>query len=435
MDALFDEYLGQTLVGALAVLLGIALYLNERNRTLANRLVAVFLAIVGFAGPLLVLLHGQPGLDHWRAFASMSALLGGCALGCLVPYVRSLVTTAGASPRTRHLFDLMAGTAYAGALAFVVAALVWPRRLFADFYFAVGRPADLARPEFWVFGAGFFLIGLLFTTAWIIVSRLEVDPGERARAVCFGLAAPLLTMATFLTPRLSFAAYTGAIGFAMFGYFRYFGAQGERAVFLSRFLSPQVAELVRLRGLAAITQPQELDLSVVCIDFRGFTPYAEAIPTQAVIDMISDYHEAIGDVVAEHGGMVKDYAGDGILILVGAPIARSDHAPTALALACGARVAAVRVTDRWATGVHPLGLGIGVASGRVTVGAIGETAQMEYTAVGTAVNLAARLCSAAEDGQILVDERIAACANGSVRPRGEVVLKGLTMPSPVYEHI
>jgi class 3 adenylate cyclase len=433
MDALFDQYLGQTLVGALAVLLGIALYLNERNRTIANRLVAVFLVMVGLAGPILVLLDGRPDLEHWRALSIVSAVLGGSVLAALVPYVRSLVTIAGASQRLRGVVDVMAVLAYAAAIFFLVVALAWPRRLFADFYFALDEPADLASGRFWVFGSVFLMVGVLFTTAWIILSRLEVDPGERARAICFGMAAPLLTMATFLSPRLSLAAYTGAIGFAMFGYFRYFGAQGERAVFLSRFLSPQVAELVRLRGLAAITQPQELDLSVVCIDFRGFTPYAEAIPTQAVIDMISDYHEAIGDVVAEHGGMVKDYAGDGILILVGAPIARTDHAPTALAH--GARAAAVRVTDRWATGVHPLGIGIGVASGRVTVGAIGETAQMEYTAVGTAVNLAARLCSAAEDGQILLDERIAACANGSVRPRGEVVLKGLTMPSTVYEYI
>src|SRR5205085_11467804 len=98
----------------------------------------------------------------------------------------------------------------------------------------------------------------------------------------------------------------------------------------------------------------------------------------------------------------------------------------------GARAAAQQVIDRWATGPHPLGVGIGVASGRVTVGAIGDTAQMEYTAVGTAVNLAARLCSAAEDGAILVDRAFSGSA-GTCEPRGEITLKGLSRPTPVFE--
>ena len=230
---------------------------------------------------------------------------------------------------------------------------------------------------------------------------------------------------------MAFVCFTTCLLVAQYGIIRYLGVQGERAAFLSRFMSPQVTELVRLRGLDAVMKPQELDLSVVCIDFRGFTSYTEAIPTQAVIDLISDYHEAIGPVVAEHEGMIKDYAGDGILILVGAPIARTDHAEAALSLARGAMAAAQRVIDRWATGPHPLGVGIGVATGRVTVGAIGDTAQMEYTAVGTAVNVAARLCSAAEDGAILIDAPLARLT--ATTPRGEIALKGLSQPTAVFE--
>jgi class 3 adenylate cyclase len=218
------------------------------------------------------------------------------------------------------------------------------------------------------------------------------------------------------------------------GTFRYLLVQGERVAFLSRFLSPQVAELVRMRGLTEVMQPQEVDLSVVCVDFRGFTSYAEAVPSRAVIDLISDYHEAIAEAVAEHDGMVKDYAGDGILILVGAPIPRQDHAAAAVSMARTAMEAAHAVTDRWATGPHPLGVGIGVATGRVTVGAIGDTARMDYTAVGTAMNGAARLGGAAEDGAILIDEPTAKAVTGmkGVDFRSELDLKGMSTPIAVY---
>jgi len=81
---------------------------------------------------------------------------------------------------------------------------------------------------------------------------------------------------------------------------------------------------------------------------------------------------------------------------------------------------------------HPLGIGVGVATGRVTVGAIGSTTRMEYTAVGTPVNLAARLCSAAEAGEILVDERTGAAAPDDLEPRGAITLKGLSSPVTTY---
>ena len=136
--------------------------------------------------------------------------------------------------------------------------------------------------------------------------------------------------------------------------------------------------------------------------------------------------------MAEHDGMIKDYAGDGILILVGAPIARDDHSTAAVTLAQDALLAAQRITARWATGPHPLGVGIGVASGRVTVGVIGDAARMDYTAVGTPVNVAARLCAVAEDGTILLDEQAAARNEAACEPHGELSLKGLSMPVPVF---
>ena len=108
---------------------------------------------------------------------------------------------------------------------------------------------------------------------------------------------------------------------------------------------------------------------------------------------------------ASVGGTIKDQAGDGVLILVGAPIRFENHAQRALELASKIRASGVPLTARWSGAELQLGLGVGVASGFVSVGVIGTASRLEYTAVGAAVNLASRLCAEAAHGEVLVDER------------------------------
>jgi class 3 adenylate cyclase len=129
-----------------------------------------------------------------------------------------------------------------------------------------------------------------------------------------------------------------------------------------------------------------------------------------VIKTLREYYNAVGRVVAEYGGTVKDYAGDGILILVGAPLPVERHAAVAVEMAWGIRAVAAEVCRKWSTPEHGIGIGVGVASGPVTVGIIGSASRWEYTAVGPAVNLAARLCSEADHLQILIDKRTAELA-------------------------
>src|SRR4029079_10154351 len=104
-------------------------------------------------------------------------------------------------------------------------------------------------------------------------------------------------------------------------------------------------------------------------------------------------------------GTIKDQAGDGVLMLVGAPVAFDDHARRALEMAQRIRESGVAITSLWSEADLRRGVGVGVASGYVTVGVIGAASRLEYTAVGPAVNLAARLCSEALHGAILVDAR------------------------------
>jgi len=176
---------------------------------------------------------------------------------------------------------------------------------------------------------------------------------------------------------------------------------------------------------------------VVCCDLRGFTAFSAGTSSQRVIQILREYYDAVGEAAAAFGGTIKDQAGDGVLILVGAPVPFGDHAQRAVDMARRIRASGMTVTARWSDGDLNLGVGVGVATGFVTVGVIGAASRLEYTAVGPAVNLAARLCSEAAHGQVLVDARTGECmgreAVQRTLARGEALrLKGFAAPVQSY---
>ena len=197
------------------------------------------------------------------------------------------------------------------------------------------------------------------------------------------------------------------------------------------FLSPEVARLVREKGLASVTRQSRSELSVVACDLRGFTAFSEAATPEQVIELLQVYYDAVGQVVNEFGGTIKDHAGDGILSLVGAPIPRPDHAERAVTMALAMRDRIVPILSRW----PGVGLGIGVASGTLTVGAIGGATRLEYVAVGPAANLAARLCERAESGQVLIDQATALLAGDEGRHLEKLEsaeIKGFARPISLF---
>lgn len=201
---------------------------------------------------------------------------------------------------------------------------------------------------------------------------------------------------------------------------------------MSRFLSPQLVSLVNTEGLRGAMRDTVQDLSVVCCDLRGFTAFAAAHSSDQIIALLREYYDAVGTAVLEVEGTIKDYAGDGVLILVGAPVALADHADRAVRLARRIRelVGAV-LADQDAGGTR-LGIGLGVASGPVTVGIVGGDSRLEYAAVGQAVNLAARLCGRAQAGEILLDPATVTLASAAsvdgFHPCSPVELKGFPQP-------
>lgn len=182
----------------------------------------------------------------------------------------------------------------------------------------------------------------------------------------------------------------------------------EERAHLSRFLAPEVTRMVRERGIEATLVHQTVTLTAVCCDLRGFTAYTEQHGAAQMARVLREYYEAIVAAAKRYGATVKDFAGDGALILVGAPIPRPDHAEVGLKLARDLIVAVKRVTDAMSREGAALGVGAGVATGACAVGAIGSQSRLEYTAVGSAVNLASRLCGRAGDAEILISPATAA---------------------------
>lgn len=169
---------------------------------------------------------------------------------------------------------------------------------------------------------------------------------------------------------------------------------------------------------------------VAFIDLRGFTAFAETAEPEEVMDVLREYNAAMGQLVVEHEGTLERFTGDGMMIFFNDPIVVPNPAERAVRMATAMRDRVAKLAARWRMHGCDLGFGIGIADGYATIGAIGFEGRWDYAAIGTVTNLAARLCSEAEAGQILVTSRVAAALEGRIETEevGPLRLKGLTKP-------
>jgi class 3 adenylate cyclase len=204
--------------------------------------------------------------------------------------------------------------------------------------------------------------------------------------------------------------------------------RSERIAKLKRFLAPQVAELVDSRGSEALLAGQRREIVAVFCDLRGFTAFSAKSAPDEIMSVLGDYHETLGTVVMRHGATITSYMGDGVMVLVNAPVQNPDPGFVATQMAIEIQREMRSHIARWKKQGHSLGLGIGLAMGEATVGRIGHESRLDYAAIGPAVNLAARLCAEAADGQILADPAVAAKVEGRIAltALGARALKGLT---------
>ncbi len=208
----------------------------------------------------------------------------------------------------------------------------------------------------------------------------------------------------------------------------------ERAGRLKRFLAPQLAELIVARGDENILETHRRDIVVVFCDLRGFTAFAETAEPEEVLDLLREYHGAMGPVVSASEGTLDHFSGDGIMVFFNDPVPVPDASERAVRMAIEMRGAAGRLQAQWRRQGREIGFGAGIARGYATLGQIGFAERVDYTAIGTVCNLAARLCAEAKDGQILVSRRVAAAVEDTVRLEevGDLALKGLMQAVAVY---
>jgi len=208
----------------------------------------------------------------------------------------------------------------------------------------------------------------------------------------------------------------------------------ERIGRLRRFLSPQLDEMIVSSGEERIFESHRRDIVVLFCDLRGFTAFSETAEPEEVMAVLRSYHEALGPLIHHHEGTLMRFTGDGLMVFFNDPLPCPDPAARAVRLAVEMRAAVATLATEWRRRGHEIGFGVGVAQGYATLGRIGFKDHIDYTAMGTVTNLAARLCDAARDGQILISQRVAAAVDraAALESIGEIPLKGLNRPGIVH---
>lgn len=203
---------------------------------------------------------------------------------------------------------------------------------------------------------------------------------------------------------------------------------------LKRFFSPQLAELIVAGGADDPLITHRRDLTVCFLDLRGFTAFAESVEPEEVMGVLRAYHADMGRLVLEHEGTLERFTGDGMMVFFNDPVPVPNAAERTVHMALAMRDRVGELIVSWRRMGYELELGIGIAQGYATIGAIGYEGRWDYGAIGPVTNLAARLCGEAKPGQILVSKRLLAATAGifEIESVGELSLKGMHHPVTAY---
>jgi class 3 adenylate cyclase len=207
-------------------------------------------------------------------------------------------------------------------------------------------------------------------------------------------------------------------------------AELQRVGRLKRFFSPQLAELVVSSGGEKLLESHRQDITVVFCDLRGFTPFSETAEPEEVMEVLREYHTALGTLIFRFEGTLEHFAGDGIMVFFNDPLPCPNHETQAVRMAVAMRQQMGELTDKWRKRGHQLGFGVGIAQGYATLGMIGFEGRIDYGAIGPVTNLASRLCNQAQSGQILISQRVYAAVEELVEaePAGDLSFKGFHKP-------
>jgi class 3 adenylate cyclase len=211
-------------------------------------------------------------------------------------------------------------------------------------------------------------------------------------------------------------------------------AEIERMSRLRSFLSPQVADAIVAAGDDSVLESHRREITAVFCDLRGFTYFSELADPEDVMRVLREYHTEMGKIIFAYGATVEHFEGDGMMLYLNDPIPVPDATLQAVRMAVAMRDRGAKLAAEWGRQGYDLDLGVGVALGHATLGRIGFEGRFGYGAVGSVVNMAARLGNAAAGGQVLITQRVFAAVEDVVEtePVGELELKGFHGPQPIY---
>ena len=212
------------------------------------------------------------------------------------------------------------------------------------------------------------------------------------------------------------------------------GLQDERLARLKSFFSPQLAEAIAAGKGDELLKTHRREITVEFFDLRGFTAFTDSAEPEEVMELLRAFHGALGKLVLAEQGTLERFAGDSVMVFFNDPLPVEKPAEHAVRTALAMHDAFVPIAEHWKKRGYELGLGVGIAQGYATLGAIGFEGRWDYAAIGNVTNLAARLCAESKGGQVLADRKTMAALEGAFQfdPVGLLTLKGFDKPVPAF---
>lgn len=179
---------------------------------------------------------------------------------------------------------------------------------------------------------------------------------------------------------------------------------------------------------------QKREVTALFADIRGFTSLSEVWGPDALMDILNRHFEIVGRIISEHGGTVTQFSGDMIMALFNAPSDQPDHQERAVRAGLAMQAALEKWQEESFGLAYAAEFGIGINTGTAIVGYLGYKERLDYTAIGEAINIAARLSSMAQGSEILLGPQTYQAIHSSIRTEmvGPLRLKGKIAPITTF---